>query len=120
VAGKEPCHGEAGLAQMHQGLVAALATGFTRVQSLCLVPLAEAAGHAGQVAERLRLLAEVLTASEASGQGNLLAESYRLQGTLLLRQVIPDVAQAEACFQQTWPLPGSCTPKPGSCAPPPA
>ena len=25
---------------------------------------------------------------------------YRLQGTLLLRQSVPNVAQAEACFQQ--------------------
>ena len=25
---------------------------------------------------------------------------YRLQGTLLLRQAVPNVAQAEACFQQ--------------------
>ena len=29
-----------------------------------------------------------------------MAEVYRLQGVLLLRQVIPDAAQAEACFQQ--------------------
>ena len=34
------------------------------------------------------------------GQGDLLAEAYRLQGELLLRQAIPDAAQAEACFQQ--------------------
>jgi predicted ATPase len=30
----------------------------------------------------------------------LLAEAYRLQGVLLLQQAVPDVAQAEASFQQ--------------------
>ena len=92
--------GEAGLAQMHQGLAAVLATGQTLARPLCLVLLAEAAGHAGQVAEGLRLLAEALAVLEASGQGDLLAEAYRLQGELLLRQAVPDAAQAEACFQQ--------------------
>jgi predicted ATPase len=29
----------------------------------------------------------------------MLTEAYRLQGQLLLRQTVPDVAQAEACFQ---------------------
>ena len=66
----------------------------------CLVLLAEAMGHAGQVDEGLRLLAEALTAFDASGRGDLLAEAYRLQGELLLRQPVPDAAQAEACFQQ--------------------
>ena len=41
-----------------------------------------------------------LTAFEASGRGDLLAETDRLRGRLLLRQAIPDVAQAEVCFQQ--------------------
>jgi hypothetical protein len=30
----------------------------------------------------------------------MLAEVYRLQGALLLQQFVPDIAQAEACFQQ--------------------
>ena len=93
--------GEAGLAQMHQGLAAVVATGQDLARPLCLVPLAEAAGHLGQVAEGLRLLVEALTVLEANGQGDLLAEAYRLQGELLLRQATPDAAQAEACFQQT-------------------
>jgi hypothetical protein len=37
---------------------------------------------------------------KANGQGDVLAEAYRLRGTLLLRQPTPDAAQAEACFQQ--------------------
>jgi predicted ATPase len=89
-----------GLTQMQQGLAAILATGQTGAQPRWLVLLAEAAGYAGQVEARLRLLTEALTALEASGRGDLLAEAYRLQGEFLLRQAIPDAAQAESCFQQ--------------------
>ena len=92
--------GEAGLAQLQQGLAALLATGQELLRPLCLVLLAEAAGHAGQVEEGLRLLAEALAVLETSGRGDMLAEAYRLQGELLLRQAVPDAAQAEACFQQ--------------------
>ena len=45
------------------------------------------------------MLAEALAAFEASGQGDWLAEAYRLQGEFLLRQAVPDASQAEACFQ---------------------
>jgi hypothetical protein len=48
----------------------------------------------------LRLLAEALTTLEASARGDLLAEAYRLQGELLLRQAVPDAVRAEACLQQ--------------------
>jgi predicted ATPase len=96
--------GEASLAQMRQGMAAVLATGQGLARPLCLVLLAEAAGHAGQVNEGLRLLAEALMALEASGRGDLLAEAYRLQGAFLLRQAVPDAAQAEACFQQALAL----------------
>ena len=65
-----------------------------------MVLLAETAGHAGQVEEGLRLLAEALTIMEANGQGDMLAEAYRLYGALLLRQSVPDALQAEAYFQQ--------------------
>jgi predicted ATPase len=78
--------GEAGLAQLQQG------------QPLCLVLLVEAAGHAGHIEEGLRLLAEALAVFEATGRGDMLAEAYRLQGELLLRQATPDAVQAEACF----------------------
>jgi predicted ATPase len=67
---------------------------------LCLVLLAEATGLNGQVEEGLRLLAEALAAFQASGRGDLLAEAYRLQGTLLLRQATANAARSEACFQQ--------------------
>jgi predicted ATPase len=92
--------GEIGLALMSQGMEATLATGMELTRPYCLVLLAEAAGHTGQAAEGLRLLAEALAALEASGLGDLRAEAYRLQGELLLRQAVPDAVQAEACFQQ--------------------
>jgi predicted ATPase len=93
-------HGEAGLMQLHQGTAAVAALGQTIAQSFGLVLLAEAAGHAGQIAEGLCLLAEAQAVFETSGRGDMLTEVYRLQGELLLRQTIPDATQAEACFQQ--------------------
>ena len=41
---------------------------------------------------------------EADGRGDMLGEAYRLQGTLLLRQAVPDVVPGEACLQQALAL----------------
>jgi predicted ATPase len=90
----------AGLAQLRQGLAAVLTTGQTLARPFCLVLLAEVAGHGGRVEEGLRLLAEALTAFEASGRGDLLAEAHRLQGELLLAQAGTGQEEAAACFQQ--------------------
>jgi predicted ATPase len=97
---------EVGLAQLRQGLAATVALEQELSRPSCLVLLAEAVGHTGQVEEGLRLLAEALTAFEASGRGDMLAEAYRLQGEFLLCQAVPDAAQAETCFQQakSWEL----------------
>jgi DNA-binding winged helix-turn-helix (wHTH) protein/predicted ATPase len=92
--------GEVGLPQMRQGLTAVVAVGQTVSRPLCLVLLAEATEHVGHHAEALRLLGEVLVALDSSGRGDLLAETYRLHGEFLLRQREPEVAQAEAYFQQ--------------------
>ena len=43
--------------------------------------------HTGQGDEGLRVIAEALVAIEASGRYELLAEAYRLQGSLMLRLV---------------------------------
>jgi predicted ATPase/class 3 adenylate cyclase len=91
--------GEAGLAQMRQGLAAAVATG-QEARRASLLILAEVAGFIGQVAEGLRLLAEALPLFAASERGDALTEAYRLQGALLLQQANPEAARAEACFQQ--------------------
>ena len=90
----------AGLEELRQGMAAVLATGQHLSRSSCVILLAEAVGHTGQIEEGLHLLTEALEAFEASGRGDMLTEAYRLQGGLLLRQAIPDVPQAEACFQQ--------------------
>lgn len=95
---------ETGLAQLRQGMEAVLATGQALSRPLHLILLAEAAEQASQVDEGLRLLGEALTAFEASGRRDWLAETYRLQGALRLRQAVPDVTQAEACFQQALAL----------------
>ena len=104
--------GAAGLAQLHQGMTIILATGQTLSRPYCLVLLAEAAGYAGQVEEGLRLLAEALTAFEANGRGDMLAEAYRLQGEFLLRQA----AQAEACFQHALAIARRHEPQPPMAA----
>jgi class 3 adenylate cyclase/predicted ATPase len=92
--------GETGRAQMQQGLAEVLATGQPLGRPRWLVMRAEAAAHASKVEEGLCLLADALTAFEASALGDMLSEAYRLRGELLLRQVVPDVAEAEACFHQ--------------------
>jgi predicted ATPase len=90
----------AGLAQLHQGMTAVLATGQELGRPFGLVLLAEAAGQVGQVDEGVRRLAEALMALQESRRGDLLAEAYRLRGELLLQQALPDGVQAGACFQQ--------------------
>ena len=96
--------GEAGIAQMQQGLAGILATGQALAQSFCLVLMAEAAGYTGHVDQGLHLLAEALAAFEVSGRRDMLTEAYRLQGELLLRQAVPDAIQAAVCFQQALTL----------------
>jgi predicted ATPase len=85
---------------MHQGMAAIVTTGAELWWPLCLVLLAEAAGHVGQAEDGLHLLGEALEALETNVQGDMRAEAHRLQGELLLRQPALDTVQAEACFQQ--------------------
>jgi predicted ATPase len=92
--------GEAGIAQMHQGLAAIRATGQVVALSAWLAELAKAYGKSGQAEEGLRLLAEALAHVDHTGERHEEAEVYRLKGELLLQQAVPDVSQAEACFQQ--------------------
>jgi predicted ATPase len=95
---------EAGIAQLQQGLAALVTIEQRNVWWHFLVLLAEVLGHVGHVNEGLRLLAEAMTGFETSGRGDMRAEAYRLQGELRLRQALPEVVQAEACFQQALAL----------------
>jgi predicted ATPase len=92
--------GEAGIAQMHQGLAAIRATGQGVGLAARLAQLAEAYGKSGQAEEGLRLLAEALALVDHTGERYYEAEVYRLKGELLLQQAVPDAPQAEASFQQ--------------------
>ena len=91
--------GEAGLAQMHQGLATIWP------QGRCWRSRAVWSCRGGRRAHwpgggGTAPVGRGLTALEASGQGDLLAEAYRLQGEFLLGQALPDASQAEANFQQ--------------------
>jgi predicted ATPase len=91
---------EAGLAAIRQGLAADLATGSTLFQPYFLGLLAEASGAGGHPDEGLTALAEALAVTDTTEARDYAAELYRLQGTMLLLQAVPDAAQAETCFHQ--------------------
>jgi predicted ATPase len=90
----------AGLAQMRQGLVAYRATGSAVGMSGHLAHLAEAYMQVGQVDEGMHLLAEALAMVDTTGERHTEAELHRLRGELLLRQAVPEVQAAEACFHE--------------------
>jgi class 3 adenylate cyclase/predicted ATPase len=98
----EQGQGEAGIAQMRQGIAALQATGTTEAGRHHLPLLAEAYGKVGQAEEGLTVLAEALTAGEKTGQRAHEPELYRLRGELLLVRAgtRQKQAEAEACFQQ--------------------
>jgi predicted ATPase len=89
-------HGEAGLAQVHQGIAAWRATGAALfVPYLCTV-LAEVAAHLGHTEDGLQALAEARTLVEQHEERWWEAEVCRLRGVLLLKQAETPQAEAEA------------------------
>jgi predicted ATPase len=95
----EQGQGAAGLAQMHQGLVAYQATGAAVFRPYYLAFIAEAYGKVGQAGEGLGLLDEALAAVHKTGERFYEAELYRLKGELLLVRSAEHHGEAEACFQ---------------------
>ena len=91
---------EAGIAEMHQGLAADLAAGSKQFQPYFLGLLAEAHGEGRYPEEGLNVLAEAVAVMDATQLRFHAAELSRLKGALLLQQAVPDVSEAEACFQQ--------------------
>jgi predicted ATPase len=91
---------EEGIAQLRQALVTWRTMGAGMAVSHYLVLLAEAYGQAGQAEAGLRLLAEAVVHVDNTGERAYVAEVYWLKGELLLRQAIPDEAQAETCLHQ--------------------
>jgi predicted ATPase len=92
----------AGVALLRQGLAAHRATGARTYRTYYLALLAEALGRGGQIEEGLGVLAEALAVMDATREGFYGAELHRLQGELLLRQGLPQVArhEAEACYHR--------------------
>jgi len=92
--------GEAGMAQVRQGVAAWRTTGATlHVLFLCTV-LAEVCDHLGHPEEGLQALTEAHTLMEQHEERYWEAEVARLQGVLLLRQTGPQQAEAEAWLQR--------------------
>jgi predicted ATPase len=56
--------------------------------------------RAADAGDGLAVLAKVLTCVEQTGERYAEAELRRLTGELLLKQAVPDIHQAEVCFQQ--------------------
>jgi predicted ATPase len=91
--------GDAGIAQMRQGLLSSQNAGTKLGQAPVLAQLAEAYWRTGQTAAGFQALTEALAVMDTTGERWWAAETYRLKGELLLQQSPLDVARAETCFQ---------------------
>src|SRR5262249_16127411 len=89
---------QAGVEQMHQGLIAHRATGAEANRSYLVALLAEAHGTLGVPATGLTVLTEALTHVDKTGERWYEPELYRLKGALLLQQNSDNQAEAEHCF----------------------
>jgi len=92
--------GEAGMAEIAQGLAAYRTTGTEFFRPYFLALLAEAQRKVGRAEDGRRVLAEALTLVHTTGERYWEAELHRLQGELLLLQALPEAQQAAACFHQ--------------------
>jgi predicted ATPase len=93
--------GEAGLAQVRQGIAAWRATRAAVGVPFFYTLLADVCAHLGHPADGLQALAEAHTLMEQHDERWWEAEVCRLRGVLLLRQTMPQQEEAEACFQRT-------------------
>jgi predicted ATPase len=91
---------EEGIAQIHQGLAAAQATGARIQRPNGLASLAKAYGETGQIREGLAVLEDALAHSHGTGEAWWSAELCRLKGELLLQHDSAGEQRAEACFRQ--------------------
>jgi predicted ATPase len=94
----------AGVTQIRRGRAASEDAGLKLFQPYFLSALAEACGQAGHPEAGLMALAEASTLVAATGERWWEAEVSRLQGALRLQVPVPDIQQAEACFQQALTL----------------
>jgi predicted ATPase len=89
--------GEAGVAQVRQGIAAYRATGAVVTLPVFYTMLADAAAHVGHIDEGHQALTEAHRLAEQQEERGWEAEIYRLRGVLLWRQT--DIPQAEV---ETW------------------
>jgi class 3 adenylate cyclase/predicted ATPase len=92
--------GEAGLAQVHQGIAAHRATGAVLFVPYFCTMLADVCDHLGHTADGLQALAEAHTLVEQQEERWWEAEVCRLRGVLLLQQAGTPQADAESWFQR--------------------
>ena len=102
VGGRWPCRTRArkAMAQLRQGIAAWRATGAALcVPYFCLM-LAEVSAQLGRLEDGLQMLVEAHTLVEQQEERLWEAEIYRLRGVVLLRQTMPQEAEAEAWLQR--------------------
>jgi predicted ATPase len=92
--------GQAGLALLRQGIAAWRATGAALgVPYFCTV-LADVCAHLGHTEDGLQALAEASTLVEQHEECWWEAEVHRLRGVVLLKQPVPQPAEAETWLQR--------------------
>jgi len=92
--------GEAGIAQVRQGIATFRATGAAQLVPYYCTMLADVADHLGHTADSLQALAEAHTLVEQHDERWWEAEIHRLRGVLLQRQTIPQPEEAEVWLQR--------------------
>ena len=92
--------GEAGMAQVRQGIAAYRATGAALLIPYFCTVLAEVSDHLGHTEDGLHALAEAHTLVEQQEDRWWEAEISRLRGVLLLRQAVTPQAEAETWLQR--------------------
>jgi predicted ATPase len=92
--------GAEGVAQVRQGIAASRATGAALCVPYFCTLLADVAAHLGHPADGLQALTEAQTLVEQQEERWWEAEIYRLRGVVLLRQTMPQEAEAEAWLQR--------------------
>jgi predicted ATPase len=89
-----------GIAEIRRGLADYTATGAAMWVPYFLGLLAEAHGHAGEVAEGLALVSDALAQTERMGTRWIKSELHRLRGELLLARHQAERREAEACLRR--------------------
>jgi class 3 adenylate cyclase/predicted ATPase len=96
----EQGHDDEGIAQIHEGLAAARATGTELLRPYHLCLLAEACTKTGRFDEALNAVREALAIADEHENRAFEAEVHRLKGELLLKQNDSNAAEAQSCFQR--------------------